>query len=70
VEEAEWLYNQASNGKPVDFHNVAKQMNDLFGIHRSLGSIRGFAIWSLEWKAPKLPPDKWGNNSNQSLWIV
>ena len=70
VEEAEWLYNQASNGKPVDFHNVAKQMNDLFGIDRSLGSIRCFAIHCLQWKAPKLPPDEWGNNSNQSLWIV
>src|SRR5437763_1291946 len=26
------MYNQVSNGKPVDFHNTAKQMNDLFGL--------------------------------------
>ena len=70
VEEAEWLYNQVSNGKSVDFHNVAKQMNDLFGVDRSPGSIRCFAIHCLQWKVPKLPPDEWGNNSNQSLWIV
>ena len=70
VEEAEWLYNKVSNGKPVDFHNVTKQMNDHFGIDRSPGSIRSFAILQLQWKAPKLPPSEWGNNSNQSLWII
>jgi hypothetical protein len=70
VGEAEWLYNQVSNGKPVDFHNVAKQMNDLFGIDRSPGSIRCFAIQHLQWKAPILPPEEWRNNSDQSLWIV
>jgi hypothetical protein len=70
VEEAEWLYNQVSNGKPVDFHNVAKQMNDLFGINRSPGSITNFANRQLQWKAPKLPPGEWANNSDQSLWIV
>lgn len=70
MEEAEWLYNQVSNGKPVDFHNVAKQMNDRFGVDQSPGSIRCFAIHCLQWKAPKLPPDEWGNNSDQSLWIV
>lgn len=67
VGEAEWLYNQVSNGKPVDFHNLAKQMNDLFGIDRSPGSIRCFAIRHLQWKAPKLPPAEWRNNSDQSL---
>ena len=70
VEEAEWLYNQVSNGKSVDFHNVAKQMNDLFGVDRSPGSIRCFAIHCLQWKAPKLPPEEGRNNFDQSLWIV
>ena len=45
-------------------------MNNLFGIDRSPGSIRCFAIRHLQWKAQKLPPDEWGNNSDQSLWIV
>ncbi|KAI9775851.1 MAG: hypothetical protein M1839_000725 [Geoglossum umbratile] len=70
VEEAEWLYNQVFNGRPVDFRNVAKQMNDLFGIDRSPGSICTFAILHFQWKTLKLPPDEWGNNSSQSLWIV
>jgi len=70
VEEAEWLYDQVSNGKPVDFHNATKQTNDRFGIDRSPGSIRCFATHPLQWKAPKLPPDEWGNNSDQSLWKV
>ncbi len=65
VEEAEWLYNQVANGNPVGFHHVAKQMNDLFGIDRSPGSIRCFAINHLQRKAPKLPPDEGGNNSDQ-----
>ncbi|PGH16888.1 hypothetical protein AJ80_05032 [Polytolypa hystricis UAMH7299] len=54
----------------VDFHNVAKQMNDLFSIDRSPVSICTFAIKDLRWKARKLPPYEWGNNSDQSFWIV
>jgi hypothetical protein len=67
VEEAEWLYNQVSNGKPVDFHNVAKQTNGLFGIDRSPQSIRSWAMIYLQWKTPKLPSNEWKNTFNQSL---
>lgn len=70
MEEAEWLYNRVFDGESVDFHNIAKQMNGLFGIDRESRSIGSFARQFLQWRAPKLSPSAWANSSNQILWIV
>jgi len=70
MEEAEWLYNRVFDGESVDFHNIAKQMNGLFGIDREPRSIGSFARQFLQWRAPKLSPSAWANSSDQILWIV
>lgn len=70
VEEAEWLHTQISRAKPVYFDDFAKRMKELFGTDRSRDSVSAFAINHLHWKAPTPPSGAWGNNSDQSYWIV
>lgn len=70
MEEAEWLYNRVFDGESVDFHDIAKQMNGLFGIDREPRSTGSFVRQLLQWRALKLSPSAWANSSDQILLIV